>query len=234
MGHELKIFDTAQLAAEACGQAIFDVAADARKLRGVAAIAVSGGSTPRIMFEWMAQQKFDWSDVHLFWVDERCVPPDNEQSNYRMTRLALLETIGLPATQVHRIQGEIDPAAAAAQYAEEIAKVIPDAVFDVIQRGMGNDGHTASLFPGEPMVDDLTGVTAALWVEKMKQHRVTLKRGVLEQARLTLNLVTGADKAAPLLQVLKGPRDLHSYPAQISSPEMVWYLDPAAAEPLHD
>ncbi len=234
MGHELKIFDTPQLAAEACGRAILDAAVTGRQARGLAALAFSGGSTPKIMFEWMAKQPFDWTNVHIFWVDERCVPPDDQQSNYRMTRLALLDTLGLPETQVHRIAGEIEPATAAAQYAEEITRIIPDAVFDVIQRGMGNDGHTASLFPGEPAVNDLSGITAALWVEKMKQYRVTLKRNVLEKARLTLNLVTGADKASPLLHVLQGPRDLLSYPAQISSPEMIWYLDPAAAESLHD
>src|SRR5205823_10636935 len=102
-------------------------------------------------------------------------------------------------------------------------------VFDALQRGMGPDMHTASLFPGEPQIDDTTRIAGLVWVEKFKQHRVTLLRGTLERARKTLCLVTGADKADGLLRVLHGPRDPLHVPSQISSPEMVWYLDTAAA-----
>ena len=234
MANELLIFKSPIDAAEACGQAILDAIVEARADRGLATLAVSGGSTPKIMFEWMALQPFDWRKVHLFWVDERCVPPTDEQSNYRMTKMALLDAIRLPETQVHRIMGELDPVKAAAMYAEEIADVfalrdgeLP--AFDVLQRGMGGDSHTASLFPGEPAIADVTGIAGALWVPKMKQHRVTLLRGVLERARLTVNLVTGQDKALPLDLVLNGTQDFMVHPAQISSPKMQWYTDPAAA-----
>lgn len=234
MANELLIFKSPIDAAEACGQAMFDAIGEARADRGIATVAVSGGSTPKIMFEWMALQPFDWRNVHLFWVDERCVPPTDEQSNYRMTKMALLDAIRLPETQVHRIMGELDPVKAAAMYAGEIAEVfalrggeLP--VFDVLQRGMGGDSHTASLFPGEPAIADLTGITRALWVPKMNQHRVTLLRGVLERARLTVNLVTGQDKALPLDLVLNGAQDLMAHPAQISSARMQWYVDPLAA-----
>ena len=234
MANELLIFKSPIDAAEACGQALFDAIGEARADRGIATVAVSGGSTPKIMFEWMALQPFDWRNVHLFWVDERCVPPTDEQSNYRMTKMALLDAIRLPETQVHRIMGELDPVNAAAMYAGEIVDVfalrdgeLP--VFDVLQRGMGGDSHTASLFPGEPAIADLTGIARALWVAKMNQHRVTLLRGVLERARLTVNLVTGQDKALPLDLVLNGAQDLMAHPAQISSPRMQWYVDPLAA-----
>ncbi len=230
MSSALRVFADATAAAEACGAEILQVLAAARSARGVATLAVSGGNTPRIMFEWMAQQPFDWADVELFWVDERCVPIDDTQSNYRMTRLALLDSLGLPAAKVHRVRTELAPDAAAAAYADEIRALLGEApVFDVIQRGMGPDSHTASLFPGEPLVADRNGIAASVWVQKFGQHRVTLLPGVLERARLTVHLVTGADKCEALQGVLHGPVDYTARPAMISSPEMIWFLDGASA-----
>jgi 6-phosphogluconolactonase len=227
----------AKTAAEACGAAILVLLESARRERGSATLAVSGGRTPRIMFEWMARQRFDWRHVDLFWVDERCVPADDPQSNYGMTRAALLDSIHLAAGQIHRIHGELIPDEAAVLYADDISRSfrlqqgeLP--VFDAIQRGMGPDAHTASLFPGEPLIHNRTGIAAALWVEKAGQHRVTLLPGVLERARHTLCLVTGADKAEGLYNVLRAPSDPLHAPAQIASPEMVWYIDAAAGAKL--
>jgi 6-phosphogluconolactonase len=232
MSVEIKKHSGPSAAAEACGAAIFEMLDAARKERGIATLAVSGGSTPKIMFEWMARQAFDWKNVYFFQVDERCVPIDDSQSNYKMTRGA----IG-PAVPIHRVKTELTPDEAALAYAEEIRQVfrleageLP--VFDVIQRGMGPDMHTASLFPGEPLIDNHTGIAAAVWVEKFKQHRVTLLPGVLEKARTTVCLVTGADKAPGLKQVLQGPLDSLSMPCQIASPEMIWFVDEAAAAEL--
>jgi 6-phosphogluconolactonase len=227
----------AQTAAQACGAVIFGLLEGARRERGSATLAISGGNTPRIMFEWMAKQGFDWRHVDLFWVDERCVPVDDRQSNFGMTREALLDSIHLAPGQIHRIHGELIPDEAAVLYAEDIArsfKLQPGELpaFDVIARGMGPDMHTASLFPGEPLIHNRTGIAAALWVEKFKQHRVTLLPGVLERARHTLCLVTGADKAEGLYNVLRGPSDPLHMPSQIASPEMVWYIDTAAAGKL--
>lgn len=223
-------FATGREAAEACGARTFELLAAARRERGSASLAVSGGSTPRVMFQWMAAQPFDWSRIGIFQVDERCFPPDHEQSNYRMLKEALLDPAAIPAGQVHRVRGELPPAEAARVYTEEVRAALrlhPGElpVFDVIQRGMGPDAHTASLFPGEPMISDLTGLAAALWVEKMGQHRVTLLRGVLERARATLCLATGTDKAAALKSVLREPFDPLRFPAQISSPGTVWFVD---------
>jgi 6-phosphogluconolactonase len=226
-------FSGPEAAAQACGAAIFKLLAAARHERGKATLAVSGGSTPRIMFEWMKQQAFDWTAVDVFQVDERCVPIDDPQSNYRMTREAGLT----PLVRFHRVKTELLPDEAALQYAEEIrnsfgleAGEIP--AFDVLQRGMGPDTHTASLFPGQPLIENHTGIAAAVWVEKFGQHRVTLLPGVLEKARHTLCLVTGADKADGLKKVLQGPRDPLNIPSQISSPDMSWFLDEAAAARL--
>jgi len=237
MSVEIKTFSGPQAAAEACGAAIFELLDAARSLRGSASLAVSGGSTPRIMFEWMARQPFDWSNIDFFWVDERCVPIDDSQSNYRMTRESLLDAGHIPASHIHRVKTELIPDEAALAYAEEIANTLrlePGElpVFDVLQRGMGPDTHTASLFPGEPLIENRTGIAATVWVEKFKQHRVTLLPGVLERARHTLCLVTGADKTEALKTVLQGPRDPLHVPSQISSPEMIWFTDTAASAAL--
>ena len=227
MDPSILIFDSALEAAEACGDRILALLDEARKARGVATLAVSGGSTPRMMFESMTRRKFEWRGVEIFQVDERCVPPDDVQSNFRMIRESLLGQAAIGEGQFHRIAGELPPDEAARRYAEEIRRVLKPAgselpVFDIIQRGMGPDAHTASLFPGEPLITDRTGITAAVWVEKMKQHRVTLLRGVLEHARHTLCLTAGAEKAAALHSVLRGPFDPAHTPSQIASAEMAW------------
>ena len=176
------------------------------------------------MFEWMAGRHFDWRNVHLFQVDERCVPPDHELSNYRMLRESLLNRLAGPHPVVHRIAGELAPPEAASQYSAEIEQRT-GGVLDVIHRGMGPDAHTASLFPGEPLIADRSGIAASVWVEKFGQHRVTLLPGVLERARLTVHLVTGADKCEALQGVLHGPVDYMARPAMISSAKMIWFLD---------
>jgi 6-phosphogluconolactonase len=231
---EILIFDSSQAAAEACGDRILQILDQARLERGAATLALSGGSTPRLMLRSMATRKFDWSGVQLFQVDERCVPPDDEQSNFRMIRESLLGPARINEGQFHRMAGELPPADAARLYEDEIRRCfklssgeLPE--FDVIQRGLGPDAHTASLFPGEPAIRDRTGIAAAVWVEKMKQHRVTLLPGVLERARHTLCLATGPEKADALLAVLRGPMDPLRAPSQIASPDTAWYIDKSAA-----
>jgi 6-phosphogluconolactonase len=176
-------------------------------------IAVSSGSTPRLMFQAMAQRPFDWSNVQLFQVDERCVPPDHELSNFRVTRESPLSAARIDESQFHRISGELPPEEAARLYMEEVRE-------------------TFHLAPGEPLIRDRTGIAAAVYVEKMMQHRVTLLPGVLERARHTLCLVTGADKAEPLRQVLKGPYHPDHSPSQIASPDTVWYIDKGSGAKL--
>jgi 6-phosphogluconolactonase len=234
MDPAILIFDSAQEAAEACGDRILALLDEARGLRGVATLAVSGGSTPRLMFQSMARRTFDWTGIEIYQVDERCVPPDDEQSNFRMIRESLLSKVRIADSQFHRVAGELPPEEAARSYEDDIrgnmklaAGQLP--AFDVIQRGMGPDAHTASLFPGEPLISNRTGIAAAVWVEKMKQHRVTLLPGVLVMARHTLCLATGAEKATALHAVLRGPFDPLRTPSQIASPDMAWYTDHDAA-----
>lgn len=237
MDSSILIFDHPQRAAEACGDRILEILDQARRDRGSATLAVSGGSTPRLMFEAMAKRPFDWQDIQIFQVDERCVPPDHESSNFRMTQESLLSAVAIDESRFHRIRGELAPEEAARLYVEDIRRsfnLAPDElpVFDAIQRGMGPDAHTASLFPGEPLIGDRSGIAAAVYVEKLRQHRVTLLPGVLERARHTLCLATGVEKAEALRKVLRGPLDPFSIPSQIASPDTVWYVDRSAAAKL--
>jgi 6-phosphogluconolactonase len=226
-----------ELAAECAGY-VLDTLSEALKSRGRATIAVSGGSTPKALFAKMAKADFDWSRVHVFWVDERCVPPTDNQSNYKLAREALLAPARIPDTNVHRILGELPPEEAAKRYVEEIKQFfqlregeLP--VFDLIHRGIGADAHTASLFPGEPLIADRKGIAAHVWVEKMKSHRVTLLPGVLLAARQTVIEAVGEDKAGPVHSVLEGPVDLFRFPCQIAARDHVaWFLDHAAASKL--
>lgn len=224
-------------AAAECGALIVERLRQALEERGRATLALSGGSTPAKMFPLLAEADLDWSKVHIFFVDERMVPPTDEASNYRLANLLFFALAPVPAGNVHRIRGEDDPEQAAAAYEAEIAEVFdldPEEedvpVFDVIHLGMGDDAHTASLFPGEAAIDDLDGITAALYVEKLGAWRVSLLPAVLQAARCTVFLVAGAGKAAPLDKVLVEPYNPREYPAQLvrHNLEVHWFLDQSA------
>jgi 6-phosphogluconolactonase len=216
-------------AAEACAKYILERLEEASAGDKHATLAVSGGSSPRLMFEIFARTPFPWERVELFWVDERAVPPTDAQSNFKLANDNWLAAAHFPNPNIHRIQAELAPEAAALRYSEELGAYFGGMPhFDVIHRGMGPDAHTASLFPGEPMIDDRSGYAAAVWVEKMGQWRITLLPGVLLAARHTVMLVTGADKAEPLHQVFQEPYDPKKYPAQLNS-HATWFLDDAAA-----
>ena len=239
MSHDVRQFADAEAAATACAQQILQWLGQALENRGLASLAISGGSSPRRMFEIFAHTGFEWERVHLFWVDERAVPPSDTQSNFKFADDAWLRPGSFPAPNIHRVLSELDPATAAARYTQDIqqffglsAGELPQ--FDVVHRGMGPDAHTASLFPGEPLIEDRSGITAAVWVEKFKQWRITLLPGVLMAARHTALLVAGADKTAALRSVLSEPFDPLHYPAQIASgPGAVWFVDTAAAQDTH-
>jgi 6-phosphogluconolactonase len=227
---DLRIFPEAHAAAEECAAQILVYLREAER----PTLAISGGSSPRTMFEIFSATPFDWSRVHLFWVDERCVPPTDEQSNFKLANDAWLTPGKFPEANIHRVQTERDPVEAAEVYADELRLVFGEGVpqFDVIHRGMGPDAHTASLFPGNPLIDDRTGLTAAVYVEKLHSRRVTLLPAVLLAAKHTVMLVAGADKAEPLAEVLHGPHDPMKFPCQLTERDggqVAWFLDQAAA-----
>jgi len=231
----IRINDDAESAAFACADFVLATLRNALQTNGRATLAISGGNSPRPMFSRLAASHFDWSHVHIFWVDERCVPPDSDQSNYKLANETLIGPAAINPANVHRIQGELDPEDAARRYVADITRVFGSGelpTFDLIHRGMGPDAHTASLFPGEPLIENRTDIAAAVWVEKMKSHRVTLLPGVLLKARQTVLQVAGADKAEALFNVLRGPEDVKQYPCQLGtrgSDRSVWFLDKAAA-----
>jgi 6-phosphogluconolactonase len=240
MAVEHHIYENAQAAAEACGQYILGILKDALAARKQATIALSGGSTPKLLFESMAAAKFKWDGVHLFWVDERPVPPDDERSNYKLAMDSLIRPAGIPRQQVHRIRAELHPTAAVEMYVDEIRnffKLQPNEMprFDVIHRGMGPDAHTASLFPTQPLINDRKKIAAAVQVEKLNQWRITLLPGALLAAHHTAVLVAGEDKAEAVRAVFEEPFDPKKYPGQLGIREgkdVNWFLDAAAAKML--
>jgi 6-phosphogluconolactonase len=236
MSAELRVAPTPERAAADCAAETVALVQRALESKPRVAMAVSGGSTPKVMFGFLAAAPLDWSRIHLFWVDERGVPPDHPQSNFRMTKEHLLGVAKIPPSSIHRIQAELEPQEAAARYAEEIRaffELQPGATprFDLIHLGMGPDSHTASLFPGEALVRDRTGLVAATYVPKMEQWRITLLPGVLLSADKVFVLAAGPDKAAPLRDVLEGPLDPLQHPAQLAMRERdaICFLDAAAA-----
>lgn len=234
------IYDTAQEAAGRCAAKIIELLESTLRQSPRAMLAISGGSTPKLMFADLAESGFDWQRVHLFWVDERCVPPTDPQSNYKLAKEAFLDPAHFPAGNVHRIQAEQDPHVAAQLYAQEIRECFQvgpgeQPRFDIIHQGMGPDAHTASLFPGEPAIDDQKNLVAAVYAEKFQQWRITLLPGVLQAARHTLLLVAGEDKADALRSVLHEPYDPKKYPVQMVSADGTnteWFLDRAAARQM--
>lgn len=231
---DIHTFPDAAGAAEACAGHILHLLHSALVGNGQATLAISGGSTPKLMFQAMAKAGFDWKLVHLFWVDERAVPPDDEQSNYRMAEEYLIRPARI--RNVHRIPAELAPQQAAKRYSEDIREHfqltegdLPH--FDIIHLGIGSDAHTASLFPGEPLIDDREGLSAAVYVEKIPQWRITLLPGVLLAARNMAILAAGEDKKEALKYILEGPYSPRDYPAQIVARQArkpVFFLDEAA------
>jgi 6-phosphogluconolactonase len=224
--------------AEACAHHVVSVLDEALAGQEFATLAVSGGSSPRLLFDKLAATKFPWDRVHLFFVDERCVPPTDPASNYKLAEEHLIRPTHMPHRHVHRIAGEVPPKVAAVRYSVEIRDFfgldegeMPH--FDLIHRGMGADAHTASLFPGDPLIDDREGIAAAAFVEKFNQWRVTLLPGVLLAAKHTVFLVAGADKAEAVRAVFHEEYDPKKYPAQMASHHgrgVSWFLDEAAAK----
>jgi len=212
-----------------CAMTIAGWLSRAIETRGRASMAVSGGSTPRLLFDALVPLNIEWSLVDLFFVDERCVPPEHEHSNYALALRHLIGPAGVPQARVHRMRGEDDPQQAADSYADEIRTAVgADGIIDVIQCGIGDDGHTASLFPGSTLVGNRSGLCAAVWVEKKQQHRITLLPSALLGARHLCVLAAGADKVEPVRCALRAAGSDLETPARIlARASTSWFLSPA-------
>ena len=223
--------------ARSAADRIVAAAASAIAARGRFTIALSGGSTPRALFELLASDAYrtrvEWARVEVCFGDERCVPPDDKASNYRMARETLLDR---GAARVHRMRGEDEPQAAAVAYERDLRTLFGQAPrFDLVLLGMGDNGHTASLFPGLHAVEERERWVVAEYVGEVSMWRLTLTPVVLNAAAEVAFLVAGGEKAAMLHRVLEGPRDPAKLPAQVVAPSdgrLVWLVDAAAAAKL--
>jgi 6-phosphogluconolactonase len=238
------VSDSASLAREAATR--FSSVADesvARESRFD--VAIAGGSTPKALYTLLAtppyRDRLPWRHTHVFWGDERCVPPEHAESNYRMAADTLLRYVPVPPEQIHRIRGEDpEPDRAAAEYERALratldseAEALPR--FDLILLGMGSDGHTASLFPGSPALAETKRLVLAPYVETLKSHRLTLTLPVLNAARYVMILVSGEEKARTLRAVFAGGEAGERLPVQLIRPlkgTLSWLVDAAAARLL--
>jgi 6-phosphogluconolactonase len=245
---ELHILDSPAAVATVAAKEFRAQIIDAYGHGKVFSCALSGGTTPLLMFRELGNEGGErplpagiWNLTHLFWGDERDVSPDDPASNYRSAREALLERIEIPASNIHRIRPEKGAAVKAAEeYEAELRAFfslgqgeIPR--FDLVFLGMGEDGHTASIFPASDIVHESARLVSAPWVPKLNAFRITLTPPVINNAACIIFLVTGAGKAAAVQQVLEGPYTPEQYPAQIVRPKsgkLIWLLDRAAASML--
>jgi len=241
---EIRILTTPQELFEVAAEEVVRAATEAVAQRGQFTIALSGGSTPKNLFNLLAtnaRSVFPWDRTYFFWSDERHVPPTDPESNYRMAEEIMLSKIPVNAGNVFRIAAENPDAAAVAEaYEQTLRKFfqlqpgqVP--VFDLILLGMGPDGHTASLFPNTAGLQEKTRLVIANWVDKLKANRLTMTLPVLNSAREMSFLASGTDKAQVLRTVLEEDAPPEQYPAKLVRPSngrLIWFVDRAAASQL--
>jgi len=206
------------------------------------AVAISGGSTPRRMYTLLGslgyRERVEWPRVHFFWADERCVPKEDEASNFKSAFDALLSKIDLPEKNIHRVKGEEPPDKAASDYEKEIRRFFGESeipVFDLIFLGIGEDGHTASLFPGSKSIEETVRLAIPVYLEKPGKNRVTLTLPVLNHAGEVLFLAAGSSKAAVVSEILEDGEKKKRFPAGLVHPapeKMTWLIDQEAAGKL--
>jgi 6-phosphogluconolactonase len=232
-----KIFSNSEELSQSAAKSFIELANQAIVKRGRFLVSVSGGSTPMTLYERLANEKLDWARVHFFWGDERCVPVDDPGNTYGVMQKILFDKIG--TTNVHRIESDLDPAQAAQTYAHTLSGFADAPLsfprFDLVLLGMGDDGHTASLFPGSPVEINTPTIAVTAHYQDRPANRVSLTPKVFNHAREVWFLVTGAGKAETLRNVIKGERNLELYPAQRIQPidgKLVWMIDEAAGKLL--
>jgi 6-phosphogluconolactonase len=240
MGVEVKILPDNAALTQTAAQEFHKVAESAVQERGRFSVALSGGNTPRAIYSLLASKhkELPWDRIHVFFGDERHVPPDHPDSNFRMASESLLSKVPVPEKNVHRIHAELDAEAAAAEYDQQLVNFFHLSNhdwprFDLIFLGIGEDGHTASLFPGSQALAETSHRVMANWVEKFKTFRITLTFPVLNHAAEVVFLVSGAGKAQVLNQVLRP--GANKYPAQSVRPEngrLLWLVDQDAGSLL--
>ncbi len=235
----VRIFKDADELSRAAAEIFVALTTQAIRERGRFLVAFSGGSTPTALYRLLAREPIDWTRVHVFWGDERLVPPDDPESSYGQAREVLLKHVPIPTENIHRVASELEPAAAATDYAHILKEFAAPQLdwprFDLVLLGMGEDGHTASLFPGSPVdeTEPVRAVTAQY--QGRPAQRVTLTPLVFNAARQVVFLVTGTNKAVTLRGVLSDYNSLEQYPVQRIQPadgQVTWLVDEAAGSAL--
>ncbi len=234
----VSVFDDLESLSRAAADLFLSVASDAIALRGRFSVALSGGATPRRLYTLLAssayQSRVDWSHVHLFWADERCVPPDHRASNFKLLSDTLLGRVFVPEKNIHRMRGEANPEEAAREYENQLSQFFgPSSLpaFDLIMLGVGEDGHTASLFPGSPAVREEKRMVVPVYLDKPNINRITLTLPVINHADRVLFLAAGKAKAGVIHHILDEGNS-REYPAGLVCPEsgtITWFLDQEAA-----
>lgn len=242
---EIRVVEDPQELAQVAADEFKQLANDAVESKGSFNVALSGGSTPKAMFDLFSSDPYratiPWFETHFFWGDERHVSPDDDDSNYRMTKEHLLSKIPILLENIHRVEAENpDAKQVAANYQKHLQQYfnlseteIPQ--FDLVFLGMGDDGHTASLFPGTEVLHNSKDLVAAPWVEKFDSYRISFTPKVINNAERVIFLVKGEDKADALVRVIEGEKDINCYPAQIINPthgSVLWICDRAASSKL--
>lgn len=241
-----RVYNTPAEVAKAAAELFTSSVNAATNARGIARVAISGGTTPKAMFALMADpsqpfvKQIPWDKLDLYWVDERSVGPEDGDSNYRMTREALLSKVPLPTERIHRMEGELEPEEAVARYEAAIRNGFKlegaeTPTFDLILLGMGDDGHTASLFPHTEALNEMNHIVVANHVPQKDTWRITLTWPVINQGREVAFLIEGAGKATVLHDVFEGTYQPETYPSQIIRPasgKLTLLLDAAAAAKL--
>jgi 6-phosphogluconolactonase len=238
--NEIKIFRTPKELADDFAARLAKLINDSASSGRPYSIAVSGGNTPRLLFESLADNYSDsikWEYLRIFWVDERCVNPDNEESNFGTMKKLLLDRINIPPANIHRMKGEENPEIEADRYSRTLGSAIPFRNglpwFDLILLGMGEDGHTASIFPGNLKLFTTDNLCAVATNPHSGQKRITLTGKVINNASRIVFMVTGSNKAVLAGKILKKSEDYKNYPASYISPaigKLEWIFDEEAGK----
>lgn len=241
MKGSLIVFPDLDELTDAAAQHFLSVGQAAILQKGRFSVVLSGGNTPRLLYRRMTSPRFqdamDWNDVHFFWGDERCVPPEHAESNYRMVRETLLDHLPIPGSNIHRVMTELPPQEAARHYENELKIFFgqdledPPPKFDLVLLGMGSDGHTASLFPNTAAIHEKQHWVVAHYIEAISAWRVTLTPVILNAAHDVLFLIAGEEKAKVLCEVIKGADQPDILPAQVIQPKagnLHWFVDEPA------
>ncbi|HEY9151986.1 MAG TPA: 6-phosphogluconolactonase [Anaerolineales bacterium] len=243
MKPDVRIFDNLDSLSQAAAELFVKTCAQAIAERERFLVALSGGNTPMELYKLLAhsphREQMDWEHVHVFWGDERCVPIDDPENSYRQARDVLLDRVSIPMENIHRIQSDLEPVAAAEEYARVLEKFSTPPLdwprFDLILLGMGEDGHTASLFPGSAINVSAPTLGVVAHYQNRPANRVTLTPLVLNTAYRIVFLVSGASKSQTLADVLYGENQPEKLPAQRIRPtdgELIWMADKLAASKL--